>query len=152
MNTRALIAALAAAAALSGCAPPNYGSGAYTGAQVRQSQTVEFGVVEAVREVQIESQKTGVGALSGAALGGLAGSEVGQGKGAVAAAIGGALIGGLAGSAIEGQVGKQQGLEITVRLDSGRIIAVTQGADEFFQHGERVRVLTAADGTARVSH
>ena len=46
----------------------------------------------------------------------------------------------------------QPGLEITVRLDSGRVIAVTQGMDERFYQGDRVRVLTAPDGTVRVSH
>ncbi|HNM44493.1 MAG TPA: hypothetical protein PKJ40_13710, partial [Plasticicumulans sp.] len=59
---------------------------------------------------------------------------------------------GLAGNAIEGQSAAQTGLELTVRLDSGRIIAITQGAGEPFYRGDRVRVLSAPDGSARVSH
>jgi len=58
----------------------------------------------------------------------------------------------LAGSAIEENVTRQPGLEITVRLDGGRMTAVTQAADESFRPGDRVRVLTSYDGTARVAH
>jgi outer membrane lipoprotein SlyB len=69
----------------------------------------------------------------------------------VAGAIGGAVVGGLVGSAIEENATRQPGLEITVRLDSGRMIAVTQAADEPFYPGDRVRLLTGYDGTARVA-
>ena len=61
-------------------------------------------------------------------------------------------MGGVAGSAIEESVTRQPGLEITVRLDSGRMISVTQAADEPFYRGDRVRLLTSDDGTARVAH
>jgi outer membrane lipoprotein SlyB len=48
-------------------------------------------------------------------------------------------------------VTRQQGLQITVRLDSGRTIAVTQAADEAFRPGDRVRVLSGG-GVTRVQH
>ena len=48
--------------------------------------------------------------------------------------------------------GLQPGLEITVQLDNGRMLAVTQAADEPFYPGDRVRVLTGYDGTTRVAH
>jgi outer membrane lipoprotein SlyB len=61
------------------------------------------------------------------------------------------VAGGVAGQAAEQGATRQTGLEITVKLDSGRLIAVTQAADESFKPGDRVRVLS--DGaTARVSH
>lgn len=49
------------------------------------------------------------------------------------------------------QTGVQQGYEITVKLDNGRVVAVTQPAGkETFAPGNRVRVLS--DGhTARVT-
>jgi outer membrane lipoprotein SlyB len=93
----------------------------------------------------------GVGAVAGGALGGLAGSNVGQGSGSTAGAIVGAVLGGLAGQAIEEQGSKKDGVEITIKLDSGQIIAVTQEADEQFHPGERVRILSG-DGVTRVSH
>lgn len=152
IKTTAILAiVLSTGLILSGC-PASTSGGAYTRDQVRQAQDVRLGYVESVRQVMIEGTKSGVGALSGAALGGVAGSTIGKGRGQVAGAIGGAVLGGLAGSAIEENATRQPGLEITVRLDSGRMVAVTQGADESFYPGDRVRVLTAYDGTARVAH
>ena len=63
----------------------------------------------------------------------------------------GAVLGGVAGQAIEEKTTKKEGLEITVKLDSGQIIAVTQEADEQFRAGEKVRVLSGS-GVTRVSH
>jgi len=77
-------------------------------------------------------------------------SQLGRGNGSIAGAVLGAVAGCLAGSAVEEGVTRQKGLEITVRLDSGRTIAVTQGADEYFRPGERVRVLSEG-GTTRVT-
>jgi outer membrane lipoprotein SlyB len=56
-----------------------------------------------------------------------------------------------AGQAIEERTSKKDGLEITIKLDSGQIIAVTQEADEAFRAGDRVRVLSGS-GATRVSH
>lgn len=136
---------------LGGCAPSMSGS-AYSRSQARETQQVEFGIVEGVRNVMIEGTKSPVGTVAGAALGGLAGSTIGGGRGQAAAAIGGAVLGGVAGSAAEEAITRRQGLEITVRLDNGRYIAVTQEADEIFNPGERVRVLRGYDGTTRVTH
>ena len=68
----------------------------------------------------------------------------------VGAAVG-AVLGGLGGAAVEEGVTRNKGVEITVKLDSGRLIAITQSADETFQVGDRVRVLSGG-GTTRVSH
>ncbi|MEZ5590347.1 MAG: hypothetical protein R3F53_06415 [Gammaproteobacteria bacterium] len=135
---------------LSGC-PASLSGSAYSRNQARTLQTVETGTVESVRQVFIEGTKTGLGGASGAALGGLAASNIGGGRGQVAATIGGALIGGVAGAAAEEAMTRQPGLEIIVRLDSGRTVAVTQAADEPFRPGERVRILYDYD-TARVTH
>lgn len=150
-TTVTVTAVLAAGLLLSGC-PASTSSSAYSRDQVRQAQDVRLGYVESVRQVTIEGTRSGVGAVGGAALGGVAGSTIGGGRGQIAGAVGGAVLGGLAGSAIEESATRQAGLEITVRLDSGRIMAVTQGADEPFYPGDRVRVLIAQDGTARVAH
>lgn len=140
------------ALALAGCASSVSG-GAYSRSQTRGAQDVQYGTVQAIREVRIEGTKSGVGTVGGAALGGIAGSSIGGGgRTRAAGAIGGALLGGLLGSATEEGVTRQQGLELTVRLDGGRTIAVTQAADEYFNPGERVRVLTGYDGTTRVAH
>lgn len=146
------IALLASAAALvlGGCASSMSG-GAYPRAQARQAMEVKMGMVESVRQVQLEGTQSGTGSLAGAVVGGVAGSNVGGGKGAIIATVIGAVAGGLAGSAIEENTTKKLGLEITVKLDDGRLMAVTQEADEAFRPGDRVRVLSNR-GTTRVSH
>jgi outer membrane lipoprotein SlyB len=84
-------------------------------------------------------------------VGGVAGSAVGGSKGSTLGATVGAMRGGLGGAAAEEGATRQKGLEITVKLDSGRIMAITQASDETFRTGGRVRVLSG-NGVTRVSH
>ena len=150
MNTmKSLVVAVATAALLAGCAGSQSGS-AYSRSQTRGEMSVRLGVVESVRTVTIEGTQSGVGVIAGGAVGGVAGSNIGHGKGSTVGSILGAVAGGLAGQAIEEQVGKKAGLEITVKLESGQLIAITQEADEQFSVGERVRVLSGG-GVTRVS-
>ena len=149
-NFRNLALLATALLALAGCADSQSGS-SYSPSQARGEMTVRMGVVESVRQVTIEGETTPVGALAGGIVGGVAGSNVGGGKGSTIGSVLGAVAGGMAGNAIEGQVSKKAGLEITVKLDSGQLIAVTQEADEAFRPGERVRVLSGR-GATRVSH
>lgn len=135
---------------LTGCASSLSG-GSYSRSQTRVEHSVRIGVVESVREVEIEGTHSGIGAVAGGAAGGIAASTVGEGKGSQAAAVLGAVAGGVAGSAIESAVTRKQGLEITVRLNNGQLIAVTQELDEIFKPGEAVRVLSGS-GVTRVSH
>jgi len=153
MNSRILkLVAVAAAsvAVLGGCASSMSG-GAYSRGQARQAQEVKMGMVESVRHVKIEGTKSPVGAGAGAVVGGIAGSNIGAGKGSTVGTILGAVAGGVAGSMIEEGVMSKDGLEITVKLDNGRMIAVTQEADEQFRAGERIRVLSGG-GVTRVTH
>ena len=145
-----LLAALLLVAGLAGCANSQSGS-SYSRSQARQEMTVRQGVVESVRNVTIEGGNTPVGTVAGAAIGGMAGSNVGGGRGSTVGAILGAVAGGLAGSALEEKVSKKDGVEITVRLDNGQLLAIVQEADEVFQPGERVRILSG-NGGSRVSH
>lgn len=144
-----LLAALSAVT-LTGC-PASLSGGAYSREQARQAQEVQMGRVEAVREVTIEGTKSAIGPATGAIVGGVAGSNIGKGKGAIVGTTLGAVAGGIAGAAIEEGVTRQKGYEITVKLDNGRTIAVTQAADEEFRPGDRVRVLTGG-GVTRVTH
>jgi len=135
---------------LAGCAS-GLGGGDYERTQVRGVQEVQMGTVESVREVKIEGTKSNIGSTAGAVVGGVAGSNVGGGKGQIIGGVLGAVAGGVAGSAIEEGTTKQKGLEITVKLDGGRMIAVTQAADEIFNKGDRVRILSGG-GATRVTH
>ncbi len=150
---RLIVLAAAAAAVVtvvSGCAPSMSG-GAYTREQTRREQSVRLGVVESVRQVQIEGTRSGIGPAAGAVVGGVAGSNVGSGKGAAVGVVLGSVAGGIAGQAAEEVGTRKAGLEITVKLDGGKLVAITQEADEAFRPGERVRIIS--DGTtSRVTH
>ncbi len=139
------------AALLSGCVSSKAGD-VYSRDQARTEQSVRLGTVEAVREVQIEGTKSGLGAVAGGVTGGIAASTIGHGTGSAVAAAVGAIAGGLAGAAAEEGFTKNSGLELTVKLDSGQVIAVVQGVDASttFQPGDRVRVLSG-QGVTRVS-
>jgi outer membrane lipoprotein SlyB len=97
----------------------------YSRAEARKVQQVQYGMIEYLRPVVIEGTKTPIGAGAGAAVGGIA---------------------------VEEQATKRQGVEITVRLDNNRIIAVVQEVSPTvsFQVGDRVRVLTV-NGTTRIA-
>ena len=150
---RSIVAALAlsAAVAVSGCATP-YPAGPYYYGPAPRAQSVEMGVVESVRPVGLQGPDTGLGTLGGAALGGWAGSGIGSGGGNAAAIVGGVILGSLVGNTLEREAARRPGVELTVRLDAGRMIAVVQdAAGEPFRPGDRIRVVSDGYYT-RVSH
>jgi outer membrane lipoprotein SlyB len=145
-----LTVALLAAVTVAGCAS-GLGGGDYERAEARRVMNVRMGVIESVRLVKLEGTKSPVGTLGGAAVGGIAGSTVGGGKGSAIAAVVGAVVGGIAGSAAEEGITRKQGVEVTVKMDNGEMLAIIQeDGGEGFKPGERVRLLQ--DGrTTRVT-
>ena len=151
MNRELVVGSIVVSAMLAGCAYPGLGGGNYTRAQVRGEQTVRLGMVESVRDVVIDARDSGTGTLAGAAIGGVAGSTLGGGHNANAVgAIAGAVVGGIIGSAVEKNANDRPGVEVTVRLEGGKLIAVTQQKDEEFRVGDKVRILSG-QGATRVS-
>jgi outer membrane lipoprotein SlyB len=137
--------------ALAGCAS-GLGSADYERTEARAVHEVKMGVVESVRAVKLEGTETGLGAVAGGAVGGIAGSTVGSGKGSAVGAVLGAVTGAAAGKAAEEVTTRKPGIEITVRLDNGRTIAVVQeDTGEAFARGDRVRMLEHG-GQARITH
>lgn len=149
MNLMRFVQISAVAALLTGCASSRSGE-VYSRDQARRTQTVQLGTVEFVKEVRIEGTKSGIGTVGGGIAGGVAGSTIGGGRGSTLAALGGAAVGAIAGTFAEEKLTKNDGLEITVKLDNGSVIAVVQEADVLFAPGDRVRVLTGPDGTTRI--
>ncbi len=136
---------------LTGCVSGLEGS-SYSRSEARQIQQVEFGAILSTKPVIIEGQRTDWGELSGVIIGGIAGSSVGEGKGQEIATTLGAIGGAVVASVAEEKATRAQGLELTVKMDSGKILSIVQEVDEInqFQKGQRVRVLM--QGTlARVS-
>ena len=137
-----------------GCASQSQTSGSYSADQVRQVQKIQKGTVEYVKNITISSDRTGVGVISGAVVGGIAGSSVGKGKGSNIAAVIGAVAGGLIGEEIEKKINTLDGQEVTVLFQDGNMIVVAQeisDVDGPINVGDKVRVVTAADGLTRVS-
>ncbi len=146
----ALVVALAAT--LGACASSQIGGGNVVSRDAtRAVSQVEYGVVIDSRQVTIEGTRSGMGAAVGAVAGGVAGSQIGGGRAENAVAgVAGAVVGGLIGDAVEEGVTKQAGIQYTVRLQSGRSIVVTQGADYIIPNGAQVQVIYDRDGSARV--
>ena len=151
MKTTLPLAVLVTAGLLAACATPPPSGSVYRYGQTQNEQVVRTGTVESVRNVTIVNPESGVGTMGGAALGGIAGSQIGHGSGSAAAGVAGAIAGGLLGNRVEANANQRPGFEITVRLDSGELRAITQAADEMFRPGERVRLLSDGYQT-RVTH
>jgi len=136
---------------LAGCANNSASSGVYTFGQAQREQIVRTGTIVAMRPITIQNDRTsGAGLVAGGVLGGVAGSGVGRGSGNALATVGGAILGAVAGNAIENQVGRTSGFEITVRLDNGETRVIAQEADQPLGVGQRVQVISGA-GPTRVA-
>lgn len=127
---------------VAGCTFPSKGS------VVPQSQTnvmhsLELGTVLAVKDVVIEGDRSALGRWGGGAVGAAAASPDGgrySTEDRLATAAGG-VAGAVAGEAIEEAVTRVDAQEITIQLDRGRTVMITQETtDGRFQQGDRVQV------------
>jgi outer membrane lipoprotein SlyB len=135
---------IVASALLGACATT--GSG-YSRNDLHAEASVQYGVIESVRPVNVDGTHSGIGAGAGALLGGLAGSQIGHGAGSAAGAVVGAVAGGLGGNYLENRATSTHGYEIVVHLRDQRTISVVQGEGYSLRPGDRVRVVTGADGS-----
>jgi outer membrane lipoprotein SlyB len=133
---------------LTGCAQNPYGN-AYSTSGTRQVQNVYYGTIVSTQAVTIDPNQTGVGTLAGGAIGGLLGSKVGKGTGSTIAAIGGAILGGVLGSATQGGITRRNGVNLTIKLDNGRVISIVQQVNPkvIFRTGQRVQVNIGGSGS-----
>lgn len=100
----------------------------------------DCGTIEAVHDIKVKGQGTGVGAVGGAVVGGLLGNMVGAGRGKALATVAGAVGGGLGGNAIEKNVRSENEYQTVVRLDDGGTRTFTQASPPPYAVGERVRI------------
>ncbi len=137
---------------LAGCAANPYGN-AYNVNDARQMQEVYYGTVVRTQAVTLNGNGNGIGTLAGGAIGGILGSGVGGGTGSEIATIGGALLGGYLGNEAGEQVTKRNGVNLTIKLDSGRTVSIVQQVNPnvMFHTGERVQINISDDGTSRVT-
>ena len=143
-----------AVTSLAGCVNTSTLSGdTYSAGQAKQVQTVTYGTVLNVRPVNIQAggDENILGAIGGSVLGGLLGNTIGGGTGNTLATAAGAIAGGVAGQNIEGAVNKTKGVQLEIRLDSGKNIVVVQKEDpSTFTVGQRVLIANSG-GSVTVS-
>ena len=100
------------------------------------------GVILSVRDIEIKGKESGVGAVAGAATGGLAGSTLGDNTATRAlGALGGAVVGGLVGNTAEKLITGGNASEFIVQPDKGEPYSLVQVNDEGLKPGERVLII-----------
>jgi len=137
------------------CAQDSLSGDVYSRNEARSGQSVQTGKITQVRYVKIEGGNQ-AGSILGAIGGGLLGSNIGNGRASnTAGAVGGAVVGSALASKAQQSMSSRQGIEITVRLDSGGTVAVVQEENprrpSGFDIGQRVRVLYSGN-TMRVAY
>ncbi len=142
---------LALLGGLAACAPTNTNT-TYSAGEIGRAATMSTGVIMSMRPVTVQAQNTGIGAVSGAVVGGTAGSFIGRNNVAanVMGAVGGAVVGGLVGNAVEGGLGTGSAIEFIIRQDNGQAISVVQTNEEAFRPGDRVVITFGA--RTRIAH
>lgn len=149
MNTRSSLGLLVCGGLLVGCTFPSSRQ-VIPGSQAGVVQNVETGIITGVREVAIEGTKGNLGMYGGGLIGGAVGSGVGSGVGKSIATAGGAVVGAVAGQAVEEVATRKRAQEISVKMQDGRTVVITQEVQNgLFQEGDRVQVLNSG-GQARI--
>lgn len=147
--------AISATMLLSSCAP-KIGGDDYSVRGIGEASQVLRGTIVSARPITVQGKsleqqgQLGTGAVIGAGAGAVAGSLIGHGATPWITGTLGALAGGAAGHMIEKQATEQQGMEYTIKLDSGSEMSVSQGLSPALAVGQRVRVITSAKERSRV--
>jgi outer membrane lipoprotein SlyB len=130
---------LAGLSGLAGCGP-SYSPDTYASNAAQQANKVEQGIIVGVRDVAVSAAGT-VGTVTGAAAGGIAGSQVGTGPMSAFTSLGGALVGGIGGSAVEHVTSDTTAFEYIVRKPNGDLVSVTQKDKTPLVLGQKVLVI-----------
>ncbi len=127
---------------MSGCAQNPYGN-AYDVGEARTVQNVLTGTITKLDAVTMSGGgESTIGTIAGGAVGAILGSKIGGGSGSDIAAIGGGLAGAALGNKAGDAISQRNGVNIVIKLDSGRTIAVVQEVDPnmIFRVGQRVDI------------
>ena len=116
----------------------------YDRGEMGQPQSFSKGIIISERNVTVKGTESGVGAVSGAVMGGLGGSTVSDG-GAISAlgAIGGAIVGGMVGAKAEELIMRGDASEFVIQPDVGEPFTLIQVNDEELKTGDRVLIISS---------
>lgn len=124
----------------------------YAKHDTQRAWTVRDAKVVQVVEATIEGHSGVIGTYGGGYVGHSLGRTVGAGTGASIAGAVGAVAGAVVGRQAEKTATQQKAWELLVEVDNGgETLAVVQPADQNFEAGEKVRIYTRPDGSARVA-
>lgn len=144
--------ALIASLSLAGCAPSSYDGAVYSGNQAKTVRNVSYGKIVSIREVKIKEQSATskiLGAGGGGAIGGIAASTIGNGKGKTLATVVGAIGGAIIGNNISEAVSTEKAYEIEVKRDNGYTFVVVQGINNATRNeyypGRQVAIIGSGD-------
>jgi outer membrane lipoprotein SlyB len=112
--------------------------------------TVQDATVLSVRSVVVDGSQSGAGGVTGAVVGGVAGSSRSHGKEQAVIGVVGAVAGAVVGNAIERSATKEDAVEILLQMKNGERRAIVQAkAGETFNNGDAV-ILVTTNGKTRV--
>lgn len=143
---------LVAVLALGACASPSPSPTASTPSPVYYPPTSQsastysgYGVVQSITPVKQEYQGVGgsgygLGTVAGAVIGGVAGHQVGKGKGNTAATVAGTAGGAYIGHQLEKRNQAPDSYAIAVRMDNGAYQTLTQTTTGGLAVGNRVYI------------
>lgn len=104
-------------------------------------ESVQYGYVRNIQQLDTARRTSGAGALLGAVIGGVAGNQVGSGTGRAAATAIGAVGGAVIGNKIEeGRNAPQSYYQVDVRLDNGDFRSFDYADINGLRVGDRVRI------------
>ena len=116
----------------------------YDRGEMGQPQSFSKGIVISERNVTVKGTESGIGAVSGAVMGGLGGFQVSENN-AVSAigAIGGAIVGGMVGAKAEELIMRDNASEFIIQPDVGDPFTLIQINDEKLKTGDRVLIINS---------
>lgn len=101
----------------------------------------DCGTVSNIEEISIKGKGSGIGAVTGAVIGGVAGHQVGGGRGKDVATVAGAAGGAYAGHEAEKRYNATKEYRVTVALENGGSRTVNMGSLNGVSVGSRVKVV-----------
>lgn len=140
---------------IAACTGTNPYGTAYGSSEAQGIQKVYYGTIVNLTAATINNNDGNnfLGGLAGAAVGGILGSDIGGGTGQDIATIGGAVLGSYLGNKGANELGKTNGVNITIRLDrTNQTIAIVQPVDPkiIFKVGDQVQI-NVSGRSARVT-
>ena len=141
----------------SGCGAKEKVRSRYKDDELRQAQSVLYGTVVNVSEIQVRQDLALATPLAGGVIGGAAGIIVSAivdlgGATNAAFAVGGATLGLLMSGADDEPAHTYEATELTVELENGGVLVIVLANQDFFVRGDVVRIIGLGESQVRVQH